>query len=410
MTTTRFEDTEGVDITTLDDEAALLTALGASGRVTVTTLGMSSHNVHPVQLVTVDTPNTPALAPSVLWVGGQHGNEHVSREVILSTLRDLAESADPDTIAFLDHCRVHAIPTANPQGFPTTRSVPGRGNMNREHLSLVVTESRHVQQAITDLDPALVVDCHEQFGAAPTSRRVEMLPGRHPMSDDGVTAVSESLLSACQSALDDADIVHGPYTVETNDPWTLRGMSSLRNIPFLLVETPALNDIIPKWERFRWYKVTRDAILGWLDANAATALAAKRAAETAMAARGLARDTPFNLNTTVLDPPPVAYQMPAPAPFHLDVFGLDYTEQGGTVTVPVAQGQHSLVPFLLDPEGPEPAAVATRVSPPRPRVPVPPFVGVPVGLKVRLDGITYDVDAMKVRLDGVTYEASLPAP
>ncbi|MCY1656360.1 M14 family zinc carboxypeptidase [Dietzia sp. SL131] len=408
---TRFESTSGEELTTLADEADLYTALAGTGRVTTTLLGLSTNLNLPVRLVTVDLPSTPHDAPCVLFVGMQHGNEPVGRETLLSTIRDFAEATDPASLALLGACRFYFIPTANPGGFPLYRTIPASGgaNMNREHLSLSVIESRFVQQAITDLDPALVVDCHEQFGSSPTTLRVEMLPGRHPMSAPVVTEQSLSLHAAVQSALDAQSIEHGPYSVETDDPWVLRSMCGLRNIPFLLVETPALNDTIHKWERFRWYKVVRDAVLAWSGANIATARAAKRAGEAEMVRRGTARDVPFNLNTTVLNPPPLAYTFHGQAPDHLEVFGLDYTDVAGKVTVPMAQAQWALLPFLFDPDGPEPVVAATRVSPTPPPPKVPPFRGRPVAMKVRLDGETHLVTAMKARIGGTIYEVRLPS-
>lgn len=361
MTATPFEDSGYTTWTTLEEEVDLYDALGGTGRVHVEVLGPASppRNSRVVRLVTVDTPSTPADAPAVLFVGLQHGNEPVGREALLSTIRDLAEATD---VGLLDRCRLHFIPTANPSGFPDWRAVYGQGgaNMNREHLSLAVVEAEYVQAAITSLDPVLVVDCHEHFAPTDDRLHIEFLPGGHPAGDAAINALSDDLLGDIQAEFDSRSIQHGLYSPTSLDPWVLRGMASIRNRMFLLVETPARDDIVARETRFDWYMVARDVILDWLDGHVEAAAAERVAAD----ARQTARTGPIDLlNGTVLDPVPAAYRMPAPGPQHVPYFGLDYTVDGSYIEVPVAQPARAVIPFLFDPEGPEPVATASRVDP-----------------------------------------------
>ena len=365
MTTTPFEGSGGTTWTTLEEEADLYDALAGTGRVHVEVLGPASppRNSLPVRLITIDTPDTPPDAPSVLFVGLQHGNEPVGRELLLSTIRDLAEATD---VGLLDRCRLHFIPTANPSGFPDWRAVYGQGgiNMNREHLSLAVVESEYVQQAITDLDPLAVIDCHEHFAPTDSRLHIEFLPGGHPAGDPGMDALSTDLLEDIQADLDAAAVQHGLYSPTSRDPWVLRGMASIRSRMFLLIETPARNDIVAPATRHYWYALARDTIFDWLDTNLATAAAEYESAKQ----RQATRTDPIDLiNGIILNPAPAAYRLAATdTPRHLNVFGIDHTEQDGTITVPMSQPARGVIPYLLDPDAPEPVATATRVDPPPP--------------------------------------------
>ena len=412
MTTTRFENTQGTEWTTFADESALLDSLQAAGRLSVRNLGLSTSKNMPIRLVTVRLPTTPESAPGVLIVGLQHGNEPVSREAAISLMRDLAEGTDAQTQEILSQCQVHFITAANPAGHPDSRLVPGTSvDMNRSHLTMPVAEPRYVQQAITLTDPILVVDCHEWPSAG--SDRAWMLAGDHPMAHPNISAVGESAKDACYAALQSDGIAHSDYPGGQSHPGLLRGMSAVRNCPFILVETPIA--AATPWRRYAMYQSIFRGLRAWLVDEVESAHASKVAAQAEMTERGLARTTAFELDDgTILAPPPFGYSFSSPAVPHLDTLGIEHVDRGDIVIVPMGQPQQSVIPFLLDPAAPESAIAAERLDGPPAPVPsppaVPPFRGVPVGMKVRLNGIVYPVETMKVRIDGVVYEASLPAP
>ena len=408
MTLTPFEASGHTEWTTLEDEPDFYTALSATGRVTVEVLGPASppRDSRLVRLVTVDTATTPANAPSVLFVGLQHGNEPVGRETILSTIRDLAETSEQEMVALLGRCRFHFIPTANPSAFPDWRAVYGQQGRhpNSHHLSLDLIESEYIQRVITDTDPVAVLDFHEHFAPVDDRFRIEFLPGGHTQGDAEVDALSSDLLGVIQSRLDDLDIEHGLYSPYSVHPWVLRGISSIQGRMFLLAETPAREDIVDRATRFHWFTTARDVILEWftehIDAAAATFQGAKD--------RQAQRVDQFDLtNGTILNPAPSAYLLPAPAPKHFDVFGITYIESGGVVTVPMAQPNRAVIAYLLDPAGPQPVVEAQRVYAPTPPGSSNPIQGIPAAAYLRLDGQVYEVGRAYLRLDGQVYEVPL---
>lgn len=250
MIETGFEESGKTEWTTKPQEWDFYDALTPTDRVHVQSLGPATQYLEALQvpLVTVDLPDTPANAPTILFVGLQHGNEPAGREAILSTIRDLAKTTKPDLVELLRRCRFHFMPTANPNGFPQYRTVPGGGGrqMNREHASLAVVESQYVQQTITDLDPILVVDCHEHYSPSAGRDRIEFLPGGHPAGDHIIDGFSDDLLFSIQSLFDHKNIDHGLYSPASERIQVLRGMSSIRRCAFLLVETPAREGAVPK--------------------------------------------------------------------------------------------------------------------------------------------------------------------
>lgn len=355
---TPWEDTG--ELTTLAQEEAFLTALAtATGRLEISTLGNSTSGTRPVRRVTLDTAATPPDAPNVLFVGMQHGNEPAGREAILCTIRDLAETTDTSLI---DRCRFHFIPTANPDGFPTSRNIPGANrNMNREHLSIAVVESRYVQQALTDLDPVYVLDAHEHFSPSQASHTM-YLPGGGTNADPAVTAASAEITTALRAKLTAEGVTHAWYPEGAYPhPEVLRGSASLHHAMFLLMETPGTDGLVPMSTRVTHQLWAQTIILDWLGTNlghAVTIHAAAKAAATSAgqrAAQWIGPDGP-------LDPTPGAYVLDAPGPPHLAVFGLEHTVADGKVRVPVAQPLRGIIPHLFDTRlGPE--AVAGEMEP-----------------------------------------------
>ena len=366
MTTTRFEDTAGAQWTTLDDEGPFFDSLALSGRATVQTLTLTPQLSRPIRLVEIALPGTPANAPRLLLVGVQHGNEPAGREAILSLVRDLAESSDPDVLNLLNGVRVYAIPTANPEGFLSGRAIPGSNvDLNRDHLDLASVESRTLQRAITDLDPDLIVDCHERPVEFPVRWRVELLTLGHPAAMPDVADVSSAALADMQQALDAQDIAHAPYPSTSTDPRILRVMASLRNCPIVLVETPGYEGEVPRTLRAEWHGVTTRGALAWLVSNGTAAKSARLAAAQAAIAQGQARAS-VNLGGATLTSPPIGYRMTGPPPAHLDTYGIEYTEDGGTVTVMAAQPQRGLVHLLFDAASDVRLFEATPILPPPP--------------------------------------------
>ena len=395
---TTFEDTQGETLTPLAEESDLIANLESTGAVTVTELGTSTDGRFPIRLV--KTTGAPAGAPRVLFIGMQHGNEPVGRESVVSLMRDLAEGIGLGASGLADRVEFFFIPTANPGSFPTYRNVLPIGlNMNREHLNLGVAEARYVQQAITDIQPDLIIDCHEHFASSDSRLRAEMLPGSHPSSPTRISAASDSLMAYVQDHLDDEAIPHGLYTPAPIDPYTMRGMASIRGAAFMLVETPALNNTIPRWQRYQWYHEIMVSTTEWINDYLPGEAAAIRFARSQIAGQ----ITPLNLGSAVVARPE-AYLLDH-APDHLDIFGVEYEVDGGITRVPTAQESAPLIVHLFDVDSPAPVMVGVRVE----RTPTMPLPDTPLlGYRVRVNGLTWDVIRIRALIDGRVRDVLMP--
>ena len=402
---TIFEDTQGETLTPLTEEADLIAGLESTGAATVTELGTSTDGRFPIRLV--KTTGAPAGAPRVLFIGMQHGNEPVGRESVLSLMRDLAENTGLGASGLTDRVEFFFIPTANPGSFPSYRDVRPIGlNINREHLNLGVLEAQYIQQAITDIQPDLIIDCHEHFSTLESRLRAEMLPGSHPSSPARINEASDNLMAYVQNHLDDEAIPHGLYSPAQVNPYTLRGMASIRGAAFLLVETPALNNTIPRWQRYQWYHEIMVSVTEWISDYLPGEATAIRLARSQIAGQV----TPLDLGAAVVVRPE-AYLLDH-VPEHLDIFGIEYEVDDGITRVPLAQESAPLIVHLFDVDSPEPVVVGIRVERTNPE-PAPPQVPLPttplLGYRVHVDGLTRDVIGIRARIDGRVRDVLMPS-
>jgi len=98
--------------------------------------------------------------PTVLIIGGQHGNEPAGGEAALALARELAD----ERRALLDRINVLIVPRANPDGaIHWTRGLVNGGDVNRDHLLQATPEGRTLGRIFAEYRPAVVVDNHE-FG------------------------------------------------------------------------------------------------------------------------------------------------------------------------------------------------------------------------------------------------------
>src|SRR5690625_5048847 len=97
-------------------EDAFLTGIeAASDRIGLAVIGETVEG-RPLRVVRVGATTPPPLAAhprSMLYVGGQHGNEGSPPEALFKLIRDLAETTDPNLLDYLDRTPLFIIPNLN---------------------------------------------------------------------------------------------------------------------------------------------------------------------------------------------------------------------------------------------------------------------------------------------------------
>lgn len=394
--------------TSLTQEAALIDALVSQGRTSVQVLGTSTTGDHPIHLVTIALPDTPADAPGVLVVGSQHGNEPMGREGAMSLMVECATTEDPELLDLLGRCKFHFIPTANPAGFPDHRAIRGTGiDMNRGHLDLNCVEAQYVQRAITMSGPVLVIDGHEWPGNGQDKSWV--ITGDTPGADPRIVGLGQDLVGACRAALTREGIVNDLYP-QAPAPGMLHRATPLRNIVSLLIETPVSSTgwppIAPARRHLMYMTVLREVMV-WLSEHLDEVVTTRAVADADAVARGMDPQGVITLgNGVIVDPQPTGYLVPSGARWYLDTFGLEYIEGGSEVAVLMGQPLYNALPALFDLAGEAPGMTARRFyGAVPPSMMLEAFSGEILGARIRMDGTIYELDKILIRHDGQTKRA-----
>jgi Zinc carboxypeptidase len=118
----------------------------------------------PILYLTKDRLIDPAAIrasgrPVVWLIGQQHGNEPAGGEAMLALAHAIS---DGELRPLLDHLAIVIVPRANPDGASSdTRDTAARLDLNRDHGSMALPETRALHSAIQALPPDLVIDAHE---------------------------------------------------------------------------------------------------------------------------------------------------------------------------------------------------------------------------------------------------------
>lgn len=204
----------------------------------------------------LNDPGSHTVRPTVLLIGGQHGDEPAATEALIVVAQELAGGS---LAPLLDRIDVVLLARANPDGAATGRRLTASGiDANRDQLLLRTPEAQAQARLARDYEPVVVVDSHEfsafgryaeKFGAVP---RADVLFQYATTANlpSFVTRASEEwfrqpLLRALASEGFSSDWFHttsddlADRTVSMGEvqPESARNVGGLRNAVSLLIET-----------------------------------------------------------------------------------------------------------------------------------------------------------------------------
>lgn len=380
MTQTGFELTG--TWSTLAYEATFLGEIAAeSSRVTVTTPAVSTTGI-PMHRVDITTATGPV--PTIMFVGLQHGNEPAGREGLLALARDLAETTDPAWVSLLGSARFVILPNTNPGSFPNVRNIPGQPtseNPNRQHITLEYAEQRFIQQTISETNPAIVIDCHED----PNTEKLRPQSSHLDSTYAGLYATGLRLAWEIRNWATSQGIPNEFYGNITH-PGLLTNTAQLRNAIGLLIE---VSKQPPEADRYTMYNNVLGVVIEWLVANLSDVVAASDASRSWALGNVEERQSAFIIKPSgpAIYPPPVSYTGLGVWHDHLDAFGIE----GTTTEVLLLQEAAQVIPYLLDPESPYKVTTATRNAPPVPD-PAPDLDAVPaLWVRDKRNGVVHQV-------------------
>lgn len=126
-------------------------------------LGTSQDGTPILALALSSTDSTKPLGnnerPTVLLLGGQHGDEPASTEALLVMARELSQGL---LQPLLQNINVIVLPRANPDGASASSHDTSDGtDLDKDHLALRTPEARAIAQLIRTYRPAVITDVHE---------------------------------------------------------------------------------------------------------------------------------------------------------------------------------------------------------------------------------------------------------
>lgn len=394
--TTGFEDSDGANWTTHEEELEFLAAVDAgSPHATVEVIGTTEED-RPLHLVTLGAPAPRTAAegrdePVELHICTQHGNEPAGREACLMALRDLAFATDANVVSQLERQTILFVPTANPDGRAANSRENSEGtDVNRDHLNLGSLEAQAMARVIRDWQPDIAIDHHEYGPGEPVLYDDEVLYlwPRNLNVDDEVhdlgVAFSKDVLAPClaekgftsdEYGIDAVGSTDVQQTAGGGDEGILRNAAGLRHTVGILVESAVTMNLTNgpdeaatpgvQLRRVASQKATIDCTLGYVGANgeelaeATTGAAVRKTAEGRVQSEpvyfsGQDEDTTATQNgdPEVSADPPCAYDLTgaqlADVAETLDLHGIATQPLGAGARVSMAQPAEPVIPLLLD--------------------------------------------------------------
>lgn len=199
---------------------------------------------------------TADAKPTVLLIGGQHGDEPASTEALMIVARQLASGPFTPLLAKLN---VIVVPRANPDGAASLERATADGtDLNRDHLLLGTPEAQALAALVRQYRPMVVVDHHEFAAVGPYLEKFGGLPRQDVLVQHAMlpnlpafvgraaeewfrtplmAALKKAELSADWYYTSSADLADRSVSMGTPWPDTARNVNGLRHAISFLIET-----------------------------------------------------------------------------------------------------------------------------------------------------------------------------
>lgn len=362
--------------TSLANEIAFLEQVAAETDASLSVAGLSDGGrpIHRIEVGNSDG-TTWVIMTSV------HGSERASREGCLAWFRDLAYSTDPTIRDYLSAHRVVLFTPVNPDGVASGGYGTPQGDINKDYLTFATAPARVLVSHMRDLDPHLVVDCHE-YGGTYVADLTYFGTGLLAV-DAGLREASDEMCAVMHDAATAAGYSAGPY----RSPGRVSGreMGAWFHAPSVLIESRI---DLPMMTRVNLYSHALSALQEWHHAHA-TRLRKLKSASKLRARTNLPVPYPLQRGDVAtggrwpsIDLPETltAYRVTGPLPTEfMDAYGITAEDD----MVPLGQDMRVLIPLLFDQSSDNAVAEGERVlvdaDPPLPSTDV-------IAQHVRVDG------------------------
>lgn len=364
LPTTGFEDSDGAEWTTLEEEIDYLDEIAAmSDRVKITQEG-SSVLGKPIHLIRVGNPlltdEEIANGRNIFIMGTPHGNEPAGREMSLKLIRDLAFTDDPQLLELLNKSTVLFAPTPNPDGREANRRTNDWGlDNNRDNLNITSPENEFVANILSYYKPDMTVDLHERPSG--TSPDIEALWPRNLNVDEelrqlNIKLVEDYVFPSAQGDGWTTGLYGSPGGAGGEDERILRNIGGLRNGIGLLTESAGN---APKLDRVDMQESVTKAALNFYYDYFDEIATVREGAKERRAQDGIDPNVPFYLDgadnwdpTMILESKPMGYlftdDKASEVERHFSWFNMEveHLETGAFVTM--NQPMMTVVPLLFD--------------------------------------------------------------